>query len=123
MKDSLGFPFILAYSFHLPHVPPLLSLCLGYAQQKHKLLKGSRTKSRINSPSERWHCDVLFIFHRYGKLGGLALFFLGGEENLFDMSRVDFLSFPIYWQNEERRNIGFGNKEPIMLKKMIIYIF
>lgn len=39
------------------------------------------------------------------------------------MSRVDFLSFPIYWQNEERRNIGFGNKEPIMLKKMIIYIF
>lgn len=42
---------------------------------------------------------------------------MGGGENLFDMSRVDFLSFPIYWQNEERKNIGFGNKEPIMLKK------
>lgn len=46
VKDSLDFPFILAFSSHLPHVPLLLSLYLGYVQQKHKLLKRSRTKEQ-----------------------------------------------------------------------------
>lgn len=45
-----------------------------------------------------------------------------GGGHLFDMSRVDFLSFPIYGQNEERRNFGFGNREPTTLKNNYLYI-
>lgn len=93
-----------------------LPLYLAYVQQKHKLLKQNRTKEQNNSPSVRRHRDVLFIFYRNGKLGELSLF---GGGDLVGVSRVDFLSFPIYWQNEERRNIGFGNKEPITLNKLL----
>lgn len=120
MKDNLGFPFILAFSSHFPLVPPPSFPLFRVHTAEAQTTETKQNKRKNNSPSERWHRDVLFIFHRNGKLGGLSRFLGGGD--LFDMSRVDFLSFPIYWQNEERRNIGFGNKEPITLKNDILYL-
>lgn len=114
MKDNLRFSLHPCF-FLLPSTHPFpLALDFEYVQQKHKLLKQNRTKEQT-SPSERWPRDVLFIFQSNEKLGELSL----GGGDLFDMSRVDFLSVPIYWQNEERRNIGFGNKEPITLNKLL----
>lgn len=50
-----------------------------------------------------------------------VLFFWGGGD-LFDVSRVDFFSFHIYWQNEEKWNTGFGNKRANNIKTYYLYM-
>lgn len=97
-RFSLRLCFFLSPSSHPSPLPP----CFGYVQQKHKLLKQSRTKEQDNSPSERWHHEVLFICHRNGKLGGLPLF--GGGRASFwpEQSRFPQFSYLLAkWREEE----------------------
>lgn len=114
MKDNFRFSLHPCFFLLPSSIPsPFPSILNMYSKAQTTETKQNK---RAKCPSERWHHDVLFIFQRNEKLGELSL--LGGGD-LFDMSRVDFLSFPIYWQNEQRRNIGFGNKEPITLNKLL----